>query len=1228
MRFMFTILCAVLFIDIAYSQGESAMSNQIDAIPQGYHMQAYDDCGFFGWQPHVQVNEDTYNFTFSTTDNDADYKARTAVFSYKGLKMAYHDLDPNQSYALALTYATDQVFKRVQSLWADGVELHGPIALPKGTAIKVFVNVPKSVTEDGNMTLEIKIHGEVNATVSAVELWSSGPPSADALRVTSVSAVFSDLKGRVVDMTSDPIDGAVVKLVRRGTTGELASTQTGNGGWFEFPKETYESQQSKDDLQIVASFDGSETVHAVKADELKFDPVRYRPIPVKTQNLARNTKSLDGTWKIHPDFIENAWVSPLTTSGWRDVNIPGQWKQQGFDIPQDRVVAVAKEFTVPREWSGQRIFLRFESIHSGVTYRVNGHKLGCSENLFTPVEWEITSFVKSGADNRIDLEMKVQTVSEQLSWSSSYAFHSLGGIDRSVSIYALPKINVKDMHVSTDLDKEYRDADLNVALTLDNQGANDVSGLTIDLSLKDADGDLVDHPKPKVIIEGLASVISTHIPDPLKWSAEKPNLYKMTIDVKKAGELLERIERNVGFRKIEVRGSQVLINGQVVKFAGVNHHEIDPLTGRADTARHAEEDVRMLKAANLNYIRTSHYPPTKELVDAADKIGMYLEVEAPFCGVAPTGEIANLKEILTPTSAMLDYFHSHPSVIVWSAANESHPSPAFEIARKMIVDLDPTRLTTFNHPMSKPETTLAFDIGNWHYSPMPYDDVLKSDDPRPFFLGEYFFPVCHEQIDVRINPGLRELWGHGHADPESEWGKFCSTSYGGPYLIPGVPSGTWSYIDKSEKTLGGAIWAANDDSFYFPDGSHCGFSWHHGYWGLIDAWRRPKPEFWLAKMIFTPVWFPVRQLDYLPGQKSVMLPVENRYSFTDLSELKIFLEIGGHKERTKTQLAPRSSGVIEIPIPDGTPAGTKINLEVTDSNGELINRPEITLGKKAQSIIPQPTAGSPKWNDDGKTVIIEGKDYTLVLDKSKGCFDASSPKHKAPITEFPSLHVTRYDPGDLQGDHGRPYAIYPDAETRVVDSVTVNENSHGLVVTINEHYDNFKGSISWLIDKEGMGKVSYDYTYTGDELDTREQGIRFKLPRAYDEIKWSRWSEWGDVFPKESISRTEGSAKALRPGTTEPDLEHIRSDRPWSQDQTELGTADFRSIKFNIYNVSLVASNGTGIRVHANADAHVRPCLAENGVMMHILNTCRMGETTIKKGDKLTGEFVVELLKN
>ena len=182
-----------------------------------------------------------------------------------------------------------------------------------------------------------------------------------------------------------------------------------------------------------------------------------------------------------------------------------------------------------------------------------------------------------------------------------------------------------------------------------------------------------------------------------------------------------------------------------------------------------------------------------------------------------------------------------------------------------------------------------------------------------------------------------------------------------------------------------------------------------------------------------------------------------------------------------------------------------------------------------------------------------------------------------------------------------------------------------LELTVKDHYEHFAGAVRWLMDKDGIGKISYDYTYTGNNLDSREIGIKALLPAEYDEVKWRRWSEWG-IFPQDSISRTEGTAKAHRDNKWPDQPANVKPAWPWSQDQTELGTADFRSIKFNIYEASLVAPDGSGVRVDANADAHFRACLANRGVKMHILSQCPLAQVVLNNGTRLTGDFSVRLL--
>lgn len=1225
--FSLVILFAVL-ISAGSIGSVSAADHRIDAVPEGYVLHAYDNLGVAGVQPHLRMEGDTYLFTYGTNDNSGSLRERSAVFSYKQLRFDYNDLDPHLSYVLSLTYATDQVYKRVQSLWADGVELHGPIPLPKGSSIRVFVRVPREVTQDGKMQLEIRIHGEVNATASEIELWADGPATAGSVGITSVWGYSSQLVGRIVDIRHDGIVGAAVVLMAGDGADALARTTSEPGGWFRFDKSALAKAPDGRPLKISATAAQGEATFTVPEEQMTFRPVRYIPIPAAVSGLKSNQISLDGKWRFNPRCPDN--ISDGSTDGadWHDFRVPGQWRQQGYDIPQDQPVALAREFDLPAQWAGRRIMLRFEAVHAGTDYWLNGKKLGYSENLFTPVEWDITDAVATGSRNSLRLAMKVATVSEGLSTSSGYAFHNLGGIDRTVSVYALPNVHVRNMRVFTDLDSAYRNADLRVEVTLHNAASQDAAGLSVVATLEGPDG-------KKLVqgagVQGLAIVgrgehearLIAKVSDPLKWSAEKPNLYKMILEVKQDAKVLERIERNIGFRKVEVKGSQVYVNGVVVKLAGACHHEVDPLTGRAGTAKHAVKDAELLKQANLNYIRTSHYPPTKELVEAADRIGMYLEVEAPFCWVAPTDDIEHLSEILTPTTAMVDYYNSHPSVIVWSIANESHLNEAFVISEKLVSDLDPSRLTTFNHPFSKDENEKWFDLSNRHYVGMPYDEVLPND-PHPLIFGEYYFPICHEQTDVMINPGLRELWGHGHADPESAYAKECAQSFTLPPLKPGTPPGAWTYIVNSKRVAGGVIWAALDDSFYFSDGTHAGYSWHHGFWGLIDAWRRPKPEWWLSKMVHSPVWFAERKVSLSPGQSTIAIPVENRYSFTDFGELSFAWKIGAKKGTAKASVPPRSKGELTIALPEKVTAGDMMEIRVTDASSRLVNAGVIQIGESAMADTAQPKAGPPDWTEKNGRLLVSGKGFALAFDKKTGNLDPASADHKAAIMQFPSLHLTRYDFGDLAGPNAEPYEILPRPGSRVVDAVEVRERAEGLEITVRDHYDEFKGAVSWLIDREGMTTIRSDYNYEGHDTNIREIGVRLKMDVACNQIRWRRWSEWG-VFPDASISRTKGSANAWRKGQTGPDKDGVTPEWPWSQDQTAMGTSDFRSIKFHVYDAALTNKVGGGARVVANADAHFRTSMDKGCSWMHIISRCPLGQIPLKAGDKISNVFKVKI---
>jgi beta-galactosidase len=1200
----------------------------LPAVPEGDFLQAYDDCGVAARQPHVLM-KDCYLWTFNTSDTDAGLKERSAVFGPKSVQAVYTNLNPNLSYVLALTYANDHVYHRVQSLEAgDGIVLHDPYTLPKGKATRVIVKVPSEATRDGKLTLTWKLHGEANVTVSIIELWADAPMTR-SLTFNSLVGLQDGLQGQVVDLTFDNVSNAQVSLSAPGNNDVLVA-QTDLGGVFSFSRKAIEGLAAGGAAILSARQGRQEGRTSIKTANLFFEPVHYRPLPERTAGLAKNSLLLNGAWRLKTAPGDDMRERSLSEPGWATFNVPGQWRQQGFDVPQDQPVAVAKEFMIPKEWAGYRIFLRFDAIHGGTHYWLNGRPLGYSENLFTPVEWEITDAARPGQTNRLDLQMIVATTSERLSYSSGYVSYSLGGIDRAVRIYALPQLQISSLHLNAGLDTAYRDGELQIDLSVDNPDKADHPNVEALLRLYNAKGRETQLSVSKVALGQIkpgfnAISLKSRTANPLKWNAEQPNLYRLVIELAKDGKVLERIERNIGFRKIEIKGRQLYVNGARVKLAGVCHHEIDPLTGRADTMRHAEEDVQLFKSANLNDVRTSHYPPTQEFLDAADRFGLYVESEAPLCWEVPADDLSDLKEALTPISAMIDYNHSHPCVIIWSLENEpARWGRAHDYCNKLAKELDPTRPTTINGP-GEGEEKVTCDIMNRHYQEMPYDRLLNND-PRPFMHGECFFVVYHERTDVTVDPGLRELWAQGSADPASDWGKACLdnfTKHG--QWHPGIYPGAWSYIYKSERVIGSEIWSGIDDITVLPGGKVVSCENGNAFWGLFDGWRRPKPELECAKFLFSPVWFPVRCLDYKSGQTFARVPIENRYSFTDLSNFDFAWEIGGAKGNIRQSISPASTGEIEIPIPKGVREGSPLLLRVLKGGEETVNA-TLSLGQPKPAALPQPQAGAPKWTDNGKTIIIKGRRFSLVLDRAAGDFDSTNPDHRAPFVHFPSLHVTRHDFGDLD-NAAPPYAEFPDAKTRVVENVTAAENGAALEMTVKDRYEHFAGAVHWLIDNDGVGAVSYDYTYTGSSFDSREIGLKALLRAEYDEVQWRRWSEWG-IFPKDSICRTEGAAKAHRDKKWPDVPPNIKPIWAWSQDQTELGTADFRSVKFNIYEASLVAPNHSGVRVDANADAHFRSCLAGDGVMMHILAQCPVARVPLNNGDRLTGKFAVRLIGN
>jgi hypothetical protein len=600
---------------------------------------------------------------------------------------------------------------------------------------------------------------------------------------------------------------------------------------------------------------------------------------------------LCGPWRYaQPNFDETA-TRPVPED--QALNVPGEVVMQGLPYEAGKALVLEREITVPADWSGMARRIRFEAVYSSCTLFVDGVLVGAHLGGFTPFDLDISQHLKPGITVRLTLHVENDGIADLIGFGSRYADHPLVGIPRKAFVYALPHPHLLDLGVATLFHSgDYSRARLRLSLT-----ASDHASVKIHLHAPDGAECLsVTRDIDQV------TTLDFDIKAPVLWDTETPALYTLVLLFGGA-----RYERRIGFREIAVHDRKLTLNGRPIRLRGVNHHETHPLTGRADTAKWAETDVRLFREAHVNCLRTSHYPPTIELVEACDRAGMLLEVEAPVCfafgqfGYMP--EWADLRQdsqadiseyIESASLEMVAFYRSNPSVVIWSVANESYWSPAFARSAAAIRAADPTRPLTYNWWKLDPACRDHVEIANSHYP-----DAGKVADfvtePRPILFDEFAHLFCYNDRELATDPGLRHLWG-------------------------GFLARQWDEIVALENGAGGAIWAAIDDWFAVPQPGG-GHKWHgYGEWGPVDGWRRKKPEYEELRRAFDPAQ--VRLPKLVAGQPATV-EIENRFDRADLSELDVNWRLGEWTGRARLVGGPGSRASFDIPAAN---AGDQIEI--------------------------------------------------------------------------------------------------------------------------------------------------------------------------------------------------------------------------------------------------------------------------------------------------------------
>jgi len=762
-------------------------------------------------------------------------------------------------------------------------------------------------------------------------------------------------------------------------------------------------------------------------------------IPFPDLNLALRTesknspwyKSLNGKWRFRwvakpADRPVDFYRPDYDDRNWKEIEVPSNWELQGYGFPiyvnsdyeftrnpdpphishdNNPVGSYRLKFTVPDSWKGLDVFIHFGAVKSAFYIWVNGQKVGYSQDSKTPAEFKITPYLQPG-ENLVALEVYRWSDGSYLECQDMWR---ISGIERDVYLYAAPKTRIRDFFARTLLDENYQEGRLDLEVEiLNNQSAPTkrtekllVYNLTV--SVQDDNGEkYLLEKKTFTLKPGEKKVLNFKgdIPDIKPWSAETPNLYVLCLELSdEKNKPVEAIARKVGFRRVEIKNGQLLINGRAVRFKGVDRHETDPWTGHVISEESMVRDIQLMKQNNINAVRTSHYPNDPRWYQLCDYYGIYLideaNIESHGLGYGEKSLAKNPDwgpAHLDRMKRMVERDKNHPSVVIWSMGNEAGNGINFEEAYKWIKQRDTTRPVQYE----RAELSWNTDI----YCPMyeRIEDIeayAKQNPPRPLIMCEY----DHSMGNSTGN--LQDYWEVIEKYPALQGG----------FIWDWVDQG---FAKKNEK--GELFWAYGGD--YGPPGTPSDANFNCN--GLVAPDRTPHPALWEVKKVYQPAEF--KLVEPVKAKKpEAKIKIINKYDFLDFDRDSFVI----HWELLKNG---KSTGEGSLSCPTVKPCqSTEVKLdisaEVLNSGdevylnielkavkemahglipaGHVIASEQLKLAEEQAAVKTRPQSGQEiqaatktseklpklkiKENKANKNeVIISGKDFVLTFDRAEG----------------------------------------------------------------------------------------------------------------------------------------------------------------------------------------------------------------------------------------------------
>ena len=835
--------------------------------------------------------------------------------------------------------------------------------------------------------------------------------------------------------------------------------------------------------------------------------------------------SLDGDWKFF--WSPNPEGRPIgfeaegfDVSAWDNIAVPGNWQMQNFGKPiyinisypfqrnrpsvtseppkdwyafdhRNPVGCYVTEFEVTPEMLDKNVTLSFEGVKSAMYVWVNGEKVGYSQNSMSPAEFDITSFIRQGK-NRLAVEVYRWSDGSYLEDQDMWR---LSGIFRPVSLIVRPKVHIADFKVDSSLNEDFSKASVKATVSLCNTGNKKEKDATVTFEI---DGKKIKSAPVDIMPGDTVDVcLDYNMEKPMLWSAETPDLYPYIISLNdKEGNLLQNYNWHLGVKKVETDGEIFKINGKNVKLRGVNRHDHHPRTGRWVDDATIEHDIRMMKQANINFLRTSHYPDRPILYELCDRYGIYVMDEAcqeshgygyanEEMGHDPEWKDAHVDRAVS----LVSRDRNHPCVILWSLGNEGGIGPNIQAMYDTIVAMDSSRLPFYD---CHPRYSALHDEG--YPTPEMMRVNAREISDKPYIAREY----AHAMGNSMGN--LKEYWDVIYSDP----------SIAGAAIWDWVDQGIAKPIDgsplrpSSSLSLGkDEFWAYGGDFGDQPNDANFCIN------GLIGPDRVPNPHFYEVRQIYQPIWFE-RDGDWLT--------LVNHDSFTPLDAYDYRYEILTGGDKTAEGMLNLENNKIKIPDYAKDNSGVWLNVyaclkdsKLWAEKGHVVASDQFELAPY-QSSKSSSSGKTPKVTRKNGKIFVKADDSEVTIDETGAIaswIKGGKEQLYAPLE--PYFWKPTNDNQDKNGYYKEKMTIWEDvAANRIVKDIKTEKTDGSLVVKasmslpVGADYD-----LVYIIDATGRINVAADYKPLSDTIPLMPKfGMRMRLPNEMSQVDYLGRGPW------------------------------------------------------------------------------------------------------------------------